>query len=200
MSDGSVELAEYVDKDDKLLEEVLPDEEKPMVGNWRRLLMIRRNTRLGQIHDADWIAKDPLRVAPEGSTLLIGRRGRAVLCTQIEMGLRRGSNSPDGPPSTNVTFDPSSYRRRSDPGRRPIPKRPAVRQPPPELSFKGAKGPYYVPGLETIPEDINDQNAQVRKMTRCKLLARNSSEEYPMLVRAEKRLYSLKKPTRQSRM
>ena len=158
LDDGSVELAEYIDNDDKLLEEILPDEEKPMVGNWRRLLMIRRNTPLKQKDDADWIAKDPL--ISESSALSFGRGGRAVLRTRIEMGLQRGSNSPDGPPPTNVAFDPSSYRRHSDPGRRPIPKRPAVGQPSGESSPKRAKGPYYVPGLEAIPEDINDQNVQ----------------------------------------
>ena len=158
LSNDSVGLAEHVDKDDKLLEEILPDEEKPMVDNWRRLLMIRRNTHIRQAGSADWKAKDPLRVAPESPIRATGPAGRAILRSQIEMGLRRESNSPDGPPPTNVTFDPSSFRRHSDPGKRP--KRPAVEQPPEEPSLKKAKGLNYVPGLEAIPEDIKDQTAQ----------------------------------------
>ena len=159
-SRDSVELAEYVDNDDKLLEEILPDEEKPMVDSWRRLLMIRRNTRTEQTGSVDWKAKDPLRVAPESSTRPTGAAGRVILRSKIEMGLLRESDSPDGPPPTNVTFDPSSFRRRSDPGKRPILKRPAVEQPPGESSPKRAKGLNYVPGLEAIPEDITDQTAR----------------------------------------
>ena len=112
-SGNSVGLAEYIDNDDKLLEEILPDDEKRMVGNWRRLLMIRRNAHMRQAGDGDGNAKDPLRVAPGSSPQPTGRLGRAVLRSQIEMGLMRGSKSPDGPPPTNVEFDPSSFRHRS---------------------------------------------------------------------------------------
>ena len=75
------------------------------------------------------------------------------------MGKRRESNSPDGPPPTNVKFDPSSFRRRSDPVRRSIAKRSAVEQPPGESSPKRARGPFYSPSLEAITEDIPDSEA-----------------------------------------
>ena len=58
-------LAEYIDNDDKLLEDILPDEEMPMVDNWRRLLMIRRKSHTRRAGDGDRKANDPLKVAPE---------------------------------------------------------------------------------------------------------------------------------------
>ena len=167
LSNDSAGLAKYVDIDDKLLEEILPDEEKHMVDKWRRLLMIRRNTHIRQARGGDRNAKDPLRFAPGSSPPPTCRLGRAVLRSQIEMGLRRESNSPDGPPPTNVIFDPSSFRRRSDPGRRRIPKRPAVGQLPEESSPKRARGPYYKSDLEAIPEDIEEKT--VWSAAKCQL-------------------------------
>ena len=120
--------------------------------------MIRRNTQIRQAGGDDRIDKHPLRVTPGSSPPPIGRLGRAVLRSQFEMGLRRESNSRDGPPPTNVIFDPSLFRRRSEPGRRP--KRPAVGQPPGEPSFKRAKGPYYDSNLEAIPKDIIEANVR----------------------------------------
>lgn len=113
LSNDSAGLAEYIDNDFKLLEEILPDDEKLMVDKWRRLLLIFRNAHIRQDGGGDGKAKDSLGVAPESSPPLSGRVGRAVLRTQIEMGLRRGSNSPDGPPPRDVKFDPSSFRRYS---------------------------------------------------------------------------------------
>lgn len=158
LSNDSAGLAAYIDNDFKLLEEILPDDEKLMVDKWRRLLLIFRNAHIRQDGGGDGNAKGPLSVAPESSPRLSGRVGRAVLRTQIEMGLKRGSNSPDGPPPRDIMFDPSKFRRRSDPGRRRIPKRPAEEQPPGESSLKRAKGPHYNPSLEAIPEDIEDSD------------------------------------------
>ena len=156
----SARLTEFVDKDDKLLEEILPDEEKHTVDKWRRILMIYRNTRIRQAEGGNRKGKGPPKVAPGSFLPPPGRLARAVLRTEFEMGLKRGSNSPDGPPPTNVIFNPSLYRRRSEPGRRRKSKRPAVEQPPGESSPKRAKGPYYISGLETIPEkDIDDDGA-----------------------------------------
>ena len=157
-SKNSDAIDEYLDRDDKLLEEILPDEEKHTVGKWRRVLKIYRNTRRQPDGGGDRVAKVPLRVSSGSSPPPTGRLGRAVLRCEIEMGLKRGSNSPDGPPPTNVTFDPSLFRRRSEPGRRPSHKRPAVGQPLGESSPKKAKGPYCGKRLEAIPEDINDGN------------------------------------------
>ena len=152
-------LADYIDNDEKLLEGLLPDEEKPMLDNWRRLLRFHRSKRIRQTGDGDWKAKSPLRVTPVSSLLPAGRLGRVVLRSQIEMGKRRESNSPDGPPPTNVKFDTSLFRRRSEPGKRSISKRSAVEQPPGEPPLKKARGPFYSPSLEAITENIEDSDA-----------------------------------------
>ena len=157
----SARLVEYIDKDDKLLEEILPDEEKHTVDNWRKILMIHRSSDIWQSGGGERKDKDPPEVALRKLPPPPGRLGRAVLRTQFEMGLRRGSNYPDGPPPTNMKFDPSLHRRRSDPGRRRKSKRPAVEQPPGEPSSKRAKGPYYISDLEAIPEeDIKEDSVR----------------------------------------
>lgn len=109
-------LADYIDSDEKLLEDVLPDEEMPMVGHWRRLLMFFRNSHIRQTGGGDWEGQEPLSIAPRSSSPLGGRPSRAVLRSQIEMGRMRESNSPDGPPPQNVSFDPGLYRSRSGTG------------------------------------------------------------------------------------
>jgi len=151
-------LASCVDSDDKLLVDILPDEEKPMVGKWRRVLAFYRSTHIRQNGDGEWERPPALSVAPESPPPSTGRLGRAVLRSQIEMGERRGSSSPDGPPPTNVTFDTGLSRYRSDPGKRSISKRPAMGQPPGQPSLKKAKGLFYVKS-EAIAEDIEDSDA-----------------------------------------
>lgn len=152
-------LADYIDNDEKLLEDVLPDEEKPMVCKWRRLLMFYRNSRIRLNGDGDWEEQLPLSVKSKSSPPPAGRLGRAVLRSQIEMGQLRESNSPDGPPPQNVRYDFGSFRRRSEPGKRSITKRRAMGQPPGGSSPKRAKGLSYSPSLEAVEEVIEDHNA-----------------------------------------
>lgn len=140
-------LANHIDYDEKTLEDVLPDEEKPMVGYWRRLLTYFRSSHIRQTGDGGWERPKALSIAPESPPPLTG----PVLRSQIELGKRRESNSRDGPPPTNVKFDFGSYRRRSDPGRRGT-KRPATGQSPGRASPKRVKGLFYSPSLEAIDE------------------------------------------------
>ena len=140
-------LANRIDHDEKILEDILPDEEKPMVGYWRRLLTYFRSTHIRQTGDVGWERQKPLSIAPGSPPPLTG----PVLRSQIELGKRRESNSPDGPPPTNVKFDFGSYRRRSDPGRRGT-KRPAMGPSPGRTSPKRVKGLSYSPSLEAIDE------------------------------------------------
>ena len=140
-------LANHSDKDEKLLDDILPDEEKPMVGNWRRLLTSYRSLHIRQTGDGKWERQEVLSVAPRSPTPMTG----PVLRTHFEVGNFRESDSRDGPPPTNVTYDLSLHRCRSDPVPKGI-KRPATGQSPERPCFKRAKGPDYSPSLEAIDE------------------------------------------------
>lgn len=140
-------LANHIDNDEKLLEDILPDEEKPMVGNWRRPLTYFRSSHIRQTGDGEWKRQEPLSITPKSPPPLTG----PVLRCQIELGERRESNSPDGPPPTNVKYDFGLYRSRSDPGKRGT-KRPAMGQSPGRTSPKRVKGLFYSPSLEAIDE------------------------------------------------
>ena len=140
-------LANHIDIGEKHLEDILPDEEMPMVVYWRRLLTYFRSSHIRQTGDGGWERQKPLSIAPESPPPLTG----PVLRCQIELGQRREFNSPDGPPPSNVKFDFGSYRRSSDPGRRGI-KRLATGQLPGRASPKRVKGLFYSPSLEAIDE------------------------------------------------
>ena len=152
-------LANYLENDDKLLEDILPDEEKLMVGNWRRLLKFYRDTHIRQTSDGVWERQSPLSVralsprSPDDKS----RLAQAVLRSEIELGRKRESNSPDGPPPQNVRFDPGSLRRRSFSVRST--KRYAMGQPPGATSPKRAKGMFYNPDLEDVTKSFTDQDA-----------------------------------------
>ena len=163
-------LANYIENDEKLLEDVLPDEEKPMVGNWRRLLKFYRDLHIRQTSDGVWEGQTSLSVRALSPLPLDdkSRLAQAVMRSEIEMGRKRESNSPDGPPPQNVKFDPGSLRRRSDPGRRST-KRCAMGQPPGHTSPKKARGMFYTPDLEDVEEPIKDQDAWGVEMLQFKL-------------------------------
>ena len=152
-------LAKYLENDDKLLEDILPDEEKLMVGNWRRLLKFYRDTHIRQTSDGVWERQSPLSVRALSPQSLDdkSRLAQAVLRSEIELGRKRESNSPDGPPPQNVRFDPGSLRRRSFSVRRT--KRYAMGQPPGATSPKRAKGMFYSPDLEDVQKSFTDQDA-----------------------------------------
>lgn len=46
-------LANRIDNDKKLLEDILPGEEKPMVGNWRKLITYFRSSHTRQTGDGE---------------------------------------------------------------------------------------------------------------------------------------------------
>ena len=78
-------LANHIDIGEKHLEDILPDEEMPMVGYWRRLLTYFRSTHIRQTGDGGWERQKPLSIAPESPPPLTG----PVLRCQIELGQRR---------------------------------------------------------------------------------------------------------------
>ena len=163
-------LANYIETDEKTLEDILPDEEKPMVGNWRRLLKIFRDTHIRQTSDGVWEGQTPLSVralsAPSRKDK--SRLAQALMRSEIELGRKRESNSPDGPPPQNVKFKPGSLRRRSFSGRRST-KRYAIGQPPGYTSPKKARGMFYTPDLEDVEASFKDQDAWVVENIQCKL-------------------------------
>ncbi|KAL9070584.1 MAG: hypothetical protein Q9161_004754 [Pseudevernia consocians] len=165
-----VGLAEYIENDERLLEDILPNEEMPMIGNWRRLLKFYRDLHIRHTSDGVWERQTSLSVRALSPPPLNvkSRLAEAVLRSEIEMGRKRESNSPDGPPPQNVKFDPGSLRRRSDPGRRGS-KRCAMGEPPGHTSFKRARGMFYSPSLEAVEESIDDQNAWGVQKLQCEL-------------------------------
>lgn len=150
-------LAEYIEADDKALEDILPDEEKPMVDKYRKLLTFYRDSHIRKNGQGEWEKKAPPSSAgrlPNPSV----RSWGAELRTRIEMGMCRPSGL-SGPPPVNVSFSPSAFRRQSDPEHRGI-KRPAVEQPPGQPCVKAARGNDYPHvRLETIGA-ITDSDAR----------------------------------------
>ena len=169
-SKGFAGLANYIENDEKLLEDILPDEEKPMVGNWRRLLKFFRDIHIRQTGDGVWVGQTPLSVRALSPPSLEdkSRLAQAVMRSEIELGRKRESNSPDGPPPQNVKFVPGSLRRHSFSGRRST-KRYAIGQPPGHTSPKKAKGMFYTPDLEDVEASFKDQDAWGVENIQCKL-------------------------------
>ena len=155
-------LAKYIEEDDSILEKILPDEEKPMVGKYRRLLTFYRDSHIRQDSDGKWVGK-----APSSTTGRLLKRSsrptRAETRGDIEMGLLRPPGLSGSPPA-NVSFFPTEFRRQSDPERRGDSeqrglKRPANEQPPENRCVKAARGLDYPQGrLETLGT-VTDQDS-----------------------------------------
>lgn len=127
VSKNFAELAKSIEADDKILEEILPDEEKPQVDNYhRRLLNFYRHTKIRKNGEGKWVKQAPLGTAA-GFVNPSLRPWGSELRSRIEMGLCRPAGS-SGPPPANVSFSPQGFRRQSEPELRGI-KRPAVEQP-----------------------------------------------------------------------
>ena len=131
-----------------------------MAGDWRRLLTFFRDIRIRQTSDGVWERQTPLSVRPLSPQSLKDKKrlAQAVLRSEIEMGRKRESDSPDGPPPQNVKFDPGSLRRRSFSVRKST-KRYAMGQPPGATSPKKAKGMFYNPDLGDVAASIKDSDA-----------------------------------------
>ena len=65
-------LANHIDNDDKILEDILPDEEMPMVGYWRRLLTYFRSSHIRHTGNGVWERQEHLRIAPKSPPPLTG--------------------------------------------------------------------------------------------------------------------------------
>lgn len=166
-------LAEYLDRVDKTLEDILPDGEKPMAGKWRRLLTFFRDSRIWKSDDGDWVEQTPLKIL-ERSPSPLGQPWRAALCQRIEMGKHRPIGS-DGPPPNNVSWDPSSFRRRSEPDIRGL-KRPAVEQSVEQPRAKRARVANYSSGsLEAIQAKHIDSDTKGNQRKQLSLLGRIST-------------------------
>ena len=157
-------LARYLDDDLKLLENVLPDEEKPMADNWRRLILSYKQRHLAQGPDGqenhqpapgDAVPGSPL---PPQVPLFIGQ---AVLRNQIEMGQHREEHSRGGPPAQNVKFDTSITRRRSEPmSRGRIAKRRAGGHSPKRPSVVRARHDLHISELDLIAQNVSNEHAK----------------------------------------
>lgn len=151
-------LAEYLDHIDKHLEDILPGEEKTMVGKWRRLLTFYRHVHIRQGKGGNWVRQIPLKILLGGLPLPPGRPWGAALRTGIEMGDFRPTGL-DGPPPTNVSWNPSSYRCGSEPVLGGI-KRPAMEQSSEQPRVKRARVANCLGStLEIIPETVTDSDA-----------------------------------------
>lgn len=122
--------------------------------------MFYRDLHIRQNSDGVWEGQPSLslRALSPPPLEVKSRLAVAVLRSEIEMGRKRESNSPDGPPPQNVKFDPGSLRRRSDPERRGT-KRCAMGQPPGHTSPKRARGMFYSSRLEAVENTIKDSDA-----------------------------------------
>ena len=128
-------LAEYIDADVKILEDVLPDEEKPMVDKYRALLTLYKDMHIRKNDQDEWVEQAPLQRSLGASSRPLG----PALISAIELGKFRPPGS-SGPPPGNVSFDPATLRRQSEPKGT---KRPAVDQPPGQPPVKVARGLNY---------------------------------------------------------
>lgn len=125
-SENFAGLANYIDLDDKRLEELLPDEEKPQVDKYRRMINFYKDSHIRQNGSGRWERKPP-RSAAAGLLNPSVRPWGPELRSRIEMGLCRPAGS-SGPPPANVSFSTAAFRRSSDPEQGGS-KRPAVEQP-----------------------------------------------------------------------
>lgn len=58
-SNDFAKLAEHIELDDKFLEDILPDEEKPQVDNYRRLLNFYRDKHIRKDGEGKWVKQAP---------------------------------------------------------------------------------------------------------------------------------------------
>ena len=144
-SDRLDELANQIGEDDKNLEILLPDEEKSQVGKYRRLLTLYRDSKIWN-EKGKWFkrAPGPCRSLP----LFIRPSGEAFRCS-VDMGRFRPEGL-SGPPSSNVTYSPSSLRRHSVTEPWSTLKRPAVEQPDEEPPAKKRAYDYRSVKYETV--------------------------------------------------
>ena len=158
-------LVSYLDDADKTLESVLPDEEKPNVGQWRRLLTFYRHLHIRTNEDGGYDFQDPLEkrmsqlgFSRERSPPPLSLAWKAEICESFENGKFRPSGS-DGPPPNGVSYSPSSVRRLSEPKTAGV-KRPAVEQLFDQSRVKRVKAANDTgASLGAIPVDHSDPNA-----------------------------------------
>lgn len=146
-------LAEYIEADEKSLEEILPDE-KPLADNYRRLLGFYRDSHIRKNEEGKWEAQSPLS---EGLLNPFLRPWGPALRTRIEMGLYRPAEL-SGLPSVNVSFSSASFRRQSNPEQGST-KRAAEEQPPEKPFVKAARGLDYPDARLETKGDIKDGDA-----------------------------------------
>ncbi|KAL9123706.1 MAG: hypothetical protein Q9217_006890 [Psora testacea] len=113
------DLADYLEADDNSLESLLPDEEKPLVDKYRRLLTLSRD------------------VTSERTSM-----SESAFRASIDMGRFRPPGI-DGPPPVPMEADLVSYRRHSVPVTPRGTKRPAEGQPSSQPRAKVARGLSY---------------------------------------------------------
>ena len=161
-------LAKYLERDDKTLEDVLPDEELPMAGEWRRLLTFYKDVHIRQGEGGNWERQTPLKQLLGSLSLPPGRPWGAALRIKIEMGEYRPAGL-DGPPPCNVSWDPSSFRFRSEPENRGL-KRPATEQSSEPPRVKRARVANHLDStLEIIPNSIKHSDALGHQISQMKL-------------------------------
>ena len=185
MKEDFVGLAKYLDHVDKTLDDVLPDEEKSMTDMWRSLLTFYRHSHIRKNEKGDWVRQIPLKILARSPSPL-SRSWGAALRTEIEMGKYRPIGS-DGPPPTNVLWDPSTFRRQSEPELRGL-KRPATEQSTEQSQVKKIRVANYTDrSLETV-QAITDSDAQGHQKLQLKLhnlsckLAQYSPKEASQLL------------------
>ena len=159
-SKNFAKLAKYLEADDNSLEAVLPDEEKPQVDKFRRLLNFYRDRHIRRDDNGHWS-----KYVPSVKVSSPPLRGEEAFRARVDMGKFRPSGL-DGPPPPNIEADLSSYRRHSVAVASVGTKRPAVEQPSGQPPTKMARGLAY-PNVRA--ETTQDNMTNEDKMTLAEL-------------------------------
>ena len=125
--------------DDKNLETLLPDAEKPLADKYRKLILFAKNSRISKNDQGDWVkaSQASLKETPGQFERLSGPALRASLET--------GKYRPPGltgPPPPSVLYSRTDFRRNTVSDHKGI-KRPAEEQPygvPPVKRSRGLDG------------------------------------------------------------
>ncbi|KAK4693412.1 hypothetical protein P7C71_g3987, partial [Lecanoromycetidae sp. Uapishka_2] len=150
-SNRFADLADYIEADDKSLEAILPDEEKPLAGKYRRLLTIYRDRHIRQNDDGEWV-KYIAPPEPPRSSL----QSESAFRASLDLGRFRPAGL-DGPPPVHLEADIAAYRRHSVAIPIKLGKRPAEGQPSGQPLRKVARGLDY-PQVrpETTPDHFTE--------------------------------------------
>lgn len=138
---------------DKTIESLLADEAKPLVGKYRRLIYLSRESQICKNDDGKWKKRESVQVPPQAE---IPHQFVPPSESAIRASLQMGKFRPaglDGPPATSISFSLASFRRHTVGDPRGT-KRPAEEQPLGQPQTKAVCGLDY--GKEKVEAAVNN--------------------------------------------